>query len=376
MSRSYEYSYALEAARRQAMYNARVSATTEGFYRRYIEQFNKMSKKGYAAYIPSEMQRLQSDLERIRDLIVSNPTEARDLSFEVGSYIRSMSSLADAAVEQFDRAERMRVEKLREERTRQQDENIGLYFDLIHEIRNPIVVNFSLDKLQELRRQIESGQITKQKDIRQAVSRIITEAEQHTEAWKKKTIEADKKKNVADKLAEAESRIHEEKLEDKEKTYEFIERIHRLKQDLETGKSDCAAVESSILQLETEVDDTLVTEEVRRETVKAIIKQLRSQEFTVEKPQMVVTDNKDYVKIVARKPSGKRAVCNVDLHGKIAYKFDNYEGMTCIKDIEKFNVDLEQVYSVKLSDERVLWSNPDRLSMDATEMPKSEGRKV
>lgn len=32
-------------------------------------------------------------------------------------------------------------------------------------------------------------------------------------------------------------------------------------------------------------------------------------------------------------------------------KFDNYEGMTCLKDIEKFNVDLEQIYSVKLSDE-------------------------
>ena len=164
MSRSYEYSYALEAARRQAIYNARVSATTEGFYRRYIEQFNQMNKKGYAAYIPSEMQRLQSDLGRIRDLLVSNPTEARDLSFEVGSYIRSMSSLANAAVEQFDRAERMRVEELEEERARQQDENIGLYFELIHEIRNPIIVNFSMDKLQELRKQIEGGQIRKQED--------------------------------------------------------------------------------------------------------------------------------------------------------------------------------------------------------------------
>lgn len=48
--------------------------------------------------------------------------------------------------------------------------------------------------------------------------------------------------------------------------------------------------------------------------------------------------------------------------------------MTCLKDIEKFNVDLEQVYSVKLSDERVLWQNPDRLSMDATSLPNNEGR--
>ena len=50
--------------------------------------------------------------------------------------------------------------------------------------------------------------------------------------------------------------------------------------------------------------------------------------------------------------------------------------MTCLKDIEKFNVDLEKVYSIKLSDERVLWENPDKLSMDANTLPNNEGRKV
>ena len=129
-----------------------------------------------------------------------------------------------------------------------------------------------------------------------------------------------------------------------------------------------------ITVLETEVDDTLISEETRRETVKVIIKQLRTQEFTVEKPQVVQTDGKNYVKIVAKQPSGKRAICNIDLHGKIAYKFDNYEGMTCLKDIEKFNVDLQQVYSVKLSDERVLWSNPDKLDRDANRTYKTDRR--
>ena len=122
------------------------------------------------------------------------------------------------------------------------------------------------------------------------------------------------------------------------------------------------------------MDDTLISEETRRETVKAIIKQLRTQEFTVEKPQVVQTDDKNYVKIVAKQPSGKRAICNVDLHGKIAYKFDNYEGMTCLKEIEKFNIDLQQVYSVKLSDERILWSNPDKLDKDATSTPRTDRR--
>ena len=36
-----------------------------------------------------------------------------------------------------------------------------------------------------------------------------------------------------------------------------------------------------------------------------------------------------------------------------------------MKDREQFNVDLAKIYSVKLSDERVIWSNPDKLQRDA-----------
>ena len=76
-----------------------------------------------------------------------------------------------------------------------------------------------------------------------------------------------------------------------------------------------------------------------------------------------------------QKPSGKRVICKIDLHGKLMYQFDQYEGSTCLKDIERFNVDLQQIYSIRLSDERVLWQNPDRLDMDATQTsnPNSGG---
>ena len=125
-----------------------------------------------------------------------------------------------------------------------------------------------------------------------------------------------------------------------------------------------------------DIDDTMITEEIRRETVRAIVKQLRNQEFTVKSPQIVQNGDESYVKIIAQKPSGKRAICKIDIHGKILYKFDNYEGMTCLKDIQKFNVDLQEIYSVKLSDERVLWSNPDKLSKDAKNISNNNGRCV
>lgn len=374
MSSSYEYSYALEAARRRQIYLNRISATTEQFYNRYIQQYREMKNRGLTAYIPSEMDRLESDLSRVRSLLTTDPEEARDLSFEVGSYIRSMSSLASGAREQFERAERMRVEALRERREQQQSVLMNEYFEILQTVTNPIVVNYSISEMQQLRSDIESGRLTSMTELRKKSSDIISFAESKAAEWKNGAVKKNRQKDVSQAISETEERLRSEKIENQEKTQEFLDKISKLKAGLKTGTVDADTVEKQVVLLESEVDETLISEETRRETVTAIIKQLQKQEFTVEKPQLVKTDGKNYVKIVAKQPSGKRAVCNVDLRGKIAYKFDNYEGMTCLKDIERFNVDLEQIYSVKLSDERILWQNPDRLSMDATSLPNNEGR--
>ena len=373
MSSSYEYSYALEAARRRQIYLNRIAATTEQFYNRYSQQYREMEKRGLAAYIPSEMGRLESDLSRIRSLLASDPEEARDLSYEVGSYIRGMSSLASGAREQFERVERMRVEALRERKKQQQSSLMNEYFEILQSISNPIVASFTISEMQQIRSDIESGRLTSLDELRTKSSNVISSAENKAEEWKKGTIKKNRQQDAEKAIGEAEERLKTEKIENQEKTKEFLERISKLKEGLKTGTVEVDDVEKQVVSLENDVDETLVSEETRRETVTAIIKQLQKQEFTVEKPQLVKTDGKNYVKIVAKQPSGKRAVCNVDLRGKIAYKFDNYEGMTCLKDIEKFNIDLEQIYSVKLSDERVLWQNPDRLTMDAASLPKDKG---
>ena len=376
MSSSYEYSYQLEAERRRQIYLNRIAATTEEFYRRYEQQYREMLSHGLSAYIPSEMSRLESDLARIRDLLVSDPESARDISFDVGSYIRSMSSLASAAREEFDRSERIRVAALRAERKQQQSELMNEYFKILQTITNPIVVNYSISKMQELRKDIENGKLSSSTELKEISASIISEAEKKASDWKENTVKKHYQKNVAQAINEAESRLKSEKIENQEKTQEFLNKINKLRSALESGAIDSNTIEKKVVELENEVDETLISEETRREIVISIIKQLKKQEFTVEKPQLVQTDGKNYVKIVAKQPSGKRAICNVDLRGKIAYKFDNYAGMTCLKDIEKFNVDLEKVYSIKLSDERVLWENPDKLSMDANTLPTNEGRKA
>lgn len=376
MSRSYEYSYALERERRQTIYNARVSETTEKFYKRYMEQYNQMVNKGYSAYIPAEMNRLQSELNQIRTLLVSDPTEARDLSFEVGSYINGLASMANVAVEQFDRAERMRREQIREDKREKQSELMSLYYQLISKISNPIVINFAQGELEEIKKGIQAGTNISAEQLRSKVDLITKNAENKAEVWKKEIVTKQKEDNVVSRLEETEKTIMNEKIEDEKKIKEFIEKIQKLKESVASDEKDIQRIEKEISEIETSVDDTMITEEIRRETVRAIVKQLRNQEFTINKPQIIKNGEKSYVKIIAQKPSGKKAVCKIDLYGKIAYKFDSYEGMTCLKDIQKFNVDLQQIYSVKLSDERVLWSNPDKISKDVEDIPKSNGRYV
>lgn len=374
MSSLSEFSYELEREQRRRVYLNQIRATTEQFYNRYMNQYRQMQQNGAAAYIPSEMSRLESDLSRIRSLLSSDPEAARELSYDVGYYISSMSSLAHAAREEFDRAERMRIENLRVEREKKQNELTQRYFEIIQSMKNPIVVNYSIAAMQELRKEIENGIITNKVQLEKKAAEIQASAEERAGEWKENTMKKNRKKDISAVIDEAEQRLQKETIENQEKTQEFLNKINRLRSNLEQDNMDADAVEQQIVELEKEVDDTLISEETRRETVKAIMKQLKSQEFTVEPPQLITSDGKNYVKIVAKQPSGKRAVCNVDLHGKLAYKFDNYEGMTCLKDIEKFNVDLEKVYSIKLSDERVLWQNPDKLSMDANRIPVTDGR--
>ena len=90
MSSSYEYSYELEAELRREKYLKRISSNTKNFYNRYNQQYLNMKERGLAAYIPAEMSRLESDLSKIKRLLTENPEKAKELSFEVGSYIRSM----------------------------------------------------------------------------------------------------------------------------------------------------------------------------------------------------------------------------------------------------------------------------------------------
>jgi hypothetical protein len=122
----------------------------------------------------------------------------------------------------------------------------------------------------------------------------------------------------------------------------------------------------------TAVEDRETQEESRRHVVASVMTLLAEAGFVVGDPVLFREDG-DEVRIIARRPSGAEASFAVHLDGGFDYKFDNYEGQECSGDIANVLPRLQEIYGVELSDERVIWENPDRISRSAR--PFDDGAK-
>lgn len=110
------------------------------------------------------------------------------------------------------------------------------------------------------------------------------------------------------------------------------------------------------------VNDAITEETVRKETLKIIIKSIRNRGFIVDtKKNLKIDKEKNVVKLVAMKASGQTAEFEIQLNGQFMYRFDNYEGQACKKDIEPFFEDLENIYNIEITSRNIIWSNPDKI---------------
>lgn len=124
--------------------------------------------------------------------------------------------------------------------------------------------------------------------------------------------------------------------------------------------SDIQSFEKQITEQENQKSNQEVETAVRNRVLTAIIKIIKQQGFIVKKDN--VADMGDYTKISAIKPNGERAEFAVYLSGKFAYKFHEYEGLSCEKDIGNFEEQFENIYGVTLENKNLKWSNPDRIA--------------
>jgi hypothetical protein len=148
------------------------------------------------------------------------------------------------------------------------------------------------------------------------------------------------------------------------KTYQkrALENARRILAHKETNTNcinENISVADFIQKINQESHSSAVSKAVRNRVLTAIIKIIKEQGFIVKKTN--VEECGDHAKISAIKPNGEQANFVVHMNGKFIYKFHDYEGLSCEKDIGNFEEKFESVYGVKLEDKKILWSNPDRL---------------
>lgn len=143
-----------------------------------------------------------------------------------------------------------------------------------------------------------------------------------------------------------------------------------IKQELKDAKVDAQVIDSiSVTNIQSVADveairnkatSEIIGETVRKETLKVIMKTVETRGFIVDKKNIKIDREKNEVRFVAQKVSGERADFRIYLDGKFIYKFDNYEGQACQKDIEPFMKDLADIYDIKVVKQVDNWSNPDK----------------
>lgn len=118
-------------------------------------------------------------------------------------------------------------------------------------------------------------------------------------------------------------------------------------------------ISETIEKANQEQNNALVDKEIRNRVLASIIKIIKEQGFIVKKEN--VEECGDHAKISVVKPNGEQVNFAVYLDGKFIYKFHEYEGLSCEKDIKDFEEKFESIYGIKLEDKKTFWSNPDRI---------------
>ena len=180
------------------------------------------------------------------------------------------------------------------------------------------------------------------------------------EERKKEEIQQQARKDFIDQLRR---NLESEKDSNPEAIQKTVKKLENLKENIQSLSE--SELQDQLVAETDRVDGEIVDETIRREVVKAIYQSLKRTGFIVTNPQL----SGDVVLIHAQKPAGQQADFTVKLDGELSYKFDNYEGQKCRKDIEDVTSLLDECYGIKLSKRKVLWSNPDRIQKGSKDNP-------
>ena len=373
MSRADEYRYQIQRQRKQELDRQRVRETTRPFLERYRSVLNDVASQGLGDVIPAEFRELSSDLQRMEALLESDPFAARDMSRSLGGRFHGLPRFAREQRRSRQEAELAAAEAFRNSQQAEIERQLQLRAELEAAWREglsgwstPVALNAAFAELQKLRERLlgnaannmTSAQISAA--LREVRQRYEVDAERQLQEMKNRV----QREAVTDVLT-----LQREQLE-QEANKDGGERAAKLREALAHAIGLAPAEQAEALnQLVHEQDEAAVDESQRREVVRAVYQSLQQAGFVVDGPEHLVSEGEDQVLIRARRPAGAQADFRVNLSGHLSYKFHQYKGKTCEKDVAPVMATLQDAYGISLSDKRVIWVNPDDQDQDARPYP-------
>lgn len=369
MSESVSYRWSLEAQRRRQAYLDRIQENTANFSNRYRAKFDDLVNQGLEDYMPNEFAQLRDQLSRLDRLVSADPERARELSFQVGQQLSQLPSLARTARNEFEARERQRRKEQSEMRRQATTALSQFIHDLISEIKDPVELDFAYDEIRAIQseyqgRTVDAGELDALKSsIGSRFSAIKSSAKIKAETWRNEQIKSNAKESSEELLSLYADQARLDAAKNPKALDAMLTSLDAVKQ-LINKTADPDHIKKKIEEAATQADSAIADENCRRMVVRSIMDSLEKSGFVVSKPKRS-SGEVDEVVILARKPAGAEAAFKVTADGSMIYKFDHYEGMQCKDDIDKVLPLLRDIYGVDLSDERVLWQNPERISKSA-----------
>jgi hypothetical protein len=373
MSRADEYRYQIERQRKQELDRQRVRHTTRPFVERYRSALNDVGSQGLDTAVPAEFSELSAELRRMEALLESDPFAARDMSRSLGGRFHGLPRLAREQYRSHQEAERAAAEAFRKAQQAEAERQLQLKAELeaawregLSDWSTPVALNAAFGELQQLRERLLGNTANNMSPAE--VAAALREVQQRYEADSERQLQEMKNRVQREAVTDV-LMLQREQLE-QEANREGGERAAKLREALAHATGLAPAEQVEVLnQLAQEQDDAAVDESQRREVVRAVYQSLQQAGFVVDGPEHLVSQGQDEVLIRARRPAGAQADFRVNLSGHLSYKFHQYKGKTCERDVSPVMATLQDVYGISLSDKRVIWINPDDQDQDARPYP-------
>ncbi|NRT58068.1 hypothetical protein [Sphaerotilus uruguayifluvii] len=359
MSQSADLRYRLERERREQLHLEQMRASTRPFLERHARLLEDLSAQGLDQALPEEFAQARRQLEQGWRQLQANPREARDISLALSQSLPGLPARARAARQAAWAAEaeaRRLDDVLRQEHLQGlRDAAERVWSRTLVDCGDALALQLARPALTRLRRQLETRQAAPDEamlaDLQTQLGEVLAQARQQADgvrAQAREQAEQDARAGLREQLAG-----------------------FGLQADVAQDSGTLAAQLGQAIE---RTDTLAVDEAVRREVVRAVHQALDEAGFVVERPRRLRDSGRDEVLLQASRPSGAEAEFRIDLEGGLHYHFDRYEGRACRQDIDQVLPSLQEIYGIRLSDQRVIWENPDDRDRDARPLPGATHR--